>query len=192
GEGIVHGICEAIDGEKDPRCLMHTFQLVETLARLFPDPSGPLASYARELFEVLGCYFPIYFTHVSQVNDGRLGPTQAESGLTQGRDRLGPTQPPDPTLPSLHKRVELYIAGCEKPDHLIGDEKKSDIQDPKYVVWLRDDSVLMSRILNSVSAGIRPTILHKSTAADMWKIFSSLYGRKIRSVYISYIIISMN
>ncbi|MQL77212.1 hypothetical protein Taro_009613 [Colocasia esculenta] len=34
-------------------------------------------------------------------DSGRLDPTQAGSGPTQGRDRLGPTQPPDPTLPSL-------------------------------------------------------------------------------------------
>ncbi|MQM02419.1 hypothetical protein Taro_035194 [Colocasia esculenta] len=38
---------------------------------------------------------------VYQADSGRLRPTQAESGPTQGRDRLGPTQPPDPTLPSL-------------------------------------------------------------------------------------------
>uniref|UniRef100_A0A1D1Z4H7 MMS19 nucleotide excision repair protein n=1 Tax=Anthurium amnicola TaxID=1678845 RepID=A0A1D1Z4H7_9ARAE len=63
GENLVHGICEAIDEEKDPRCLVHSFQLVETLARLFPDPSGPVASYARELFDVLSCYFPVYFIH---------------------------------------------------------------------------------------------------------------------------------
>ncbi|MQM06124.1 hypothetical protein Taro_038939 [Colocasia esculenta] len=31
----------------------------------------------------------------------RLGATQPDSDPTQGRDRLGPTQPPDPTLPSL-------------------------------------------------------------------------------------------
>ncbi|MQL92555.1 hypothetical protein Taro_025188, partial [Colocasia esculenta] len=34
-------------------------------------------------------------------DSGRLGPTQADYGPTQGRDRLGPTQPPDPTLPSM-------------------------------------------------------------------------------------------
>ncbi|XP_058180836.1 MMS19 nucleotide excision repair protein homolog [Rhododendron vialii] len=62
-DNIVHGICEAIDGEKDPQCLMITFRIVELLARIFPDPSGPLASFAEELFEILGSYFPIHFTH---------------------------------------------------------------------------------------------------------------------------------
>jgi len=45
---------------------MLTFHIVEILVRLFPDPSGPLASFAGDLFEILGCYFPIHFTHVSQ------------------------------------------------------------------------------------------------------------------------------
>ncbi|XP_052182426.1 MMS19 nucleotide excision repair protein homolog isoform X2 [Diospyros lotus] len=63
GDDLVYGICEAIDGEKDPQCLMITFHIVEVLVRLFPDPSGPLASFAGDLFEILGCYFPIHFTH---------------------------------------------------------------------------------------------------------------------------------
>ncbi|KAK9281071.1 hypothetical protein L1049_003964 [Liquidambar formosana] len=63
GDDLVYGICEAIDGEKDPQCLMLTFHIVEVLAQLFPDPLGPLASFAGDLFDILGCYFPIHFTH---------------------------------------------------------------------------------------------------------------------------------
>lgn len=60
----MYGICEAIDGEKDPQCLLPVFRIVECLAQLYPDPSGPLANYAEDLFEILGSYFPIRFTHV--------------------------------------------------------------------------------------------------------------------------------
>ncbi|KAJ4951961.1 hypothetical protein NE237_028793 [Protea cynaroides] len=63
GDVLVYGICEAIDGEKDPRCLMVTFHLVEILAQVFPDPSGPLAHYAADSFEILSSYFPVHFTH---------------------------------------------------------------------------------------------------------------------------------
>ncbi|XP_057978065.1 MMS19 nucleotide excision repair protein homolog [Malania oleifera] len=63
GDDLVYGICEAIDGEKDPQCLLLTFHIVELLARLFPDPAGPLASFSGDLFDILGCYFPIHFTH---------------------------------------------------------------------------------------------------------------------------------
>ncbi|OVA08536.1 RNAPII transcription regulator C-terminal [Macleaya cordata] len=63
GDDLIYGICEAIDGEKDPECLMVMFHLVEVLAQLFPDPSGPLAGFAEEVFDVLGRYFPIHFTH---------------------------------------------------------------------------------------------------------------------------------
>ncbi|KAI3854753.1 hypothetical protein MKW92_051478 [Papaver armeniacum] len=63
GDDLLYSICEAIDEEMDPYCLMVTFHLVEILPQLFPDPSGPLAGYAEELFEILGRYFPIHFTH---------------------------------------------------------------------------------------------------------------------------------
>ncbi|CAH9063551.1 unnamed protein product [Cuscuta epithymum] len=63
GDVLVYGICESIDGEKDPQCLMLIFRIVEALARVFPHSCGSLASYAEDLFEILGCYFPIHYTH---------------------------------------------------------------------------------------------------------------------------------
>ncbi|XWS18947.1 hypothetical protein CRYUN_Cryun32bG0088600 [Craigia yunnanensis] len=63
GDNLIYGICEAVDGEKDPHCLMLTFHIIAVLSRLFPDPCGPLASFAHDLFEILGSYFPIHFTH---------------------------------------------------------------------------------------------------------------------------------
>ncbi|CAL9166042.1 unnamed protein product [Musa hybrid cultivar] len=63
GDDLVYGICEAIDEEKDPRCLMLTFSLVGTLGRLFPDPSGPMGNFSSDVFDILSRYFPIYFTH---------------------------------------------------------------------------------------------------------------------------------
>lgn len=47
---------------------MLTFHIVEVLSRLFPDPCGPLASFAHDIFEILECYFPIHFTHVSYMH----------------------------------------------------------------------------------------------------------------------------
>lgn len=44
---------------------MLTFCIVEVVVRVFPDDL--LASFASDLFEILGCYFPIHFTHVSLV-----------------------------------------------------------------------------------------------------------------------------
>ncbi|CAA7410084.1 unnamed protein product [Spirodela intermedia] len=72
GEDLVHGICAAIDQEKDPRCLMDAFHIVRNLARLYPEPSGPVGGYASELFEVLSCYFPVHFTHLKVDDTGIL------------------------------------------------------------------------------------------------------------------------
>ncbi|XP_051147931.1 MMS19 nucleotide excision repair protein homolog isoform X2 [Andrographis paniculata] len=70
-DNLVHGICEAIDGERDPRCLLLVFRIVETVARVYPGDSGPLADYAEELFEILGQYFPIHFTHPKGEDSGK-------------------------------------------------------------------------------------------------------------------------
>ncbi|KAL6559928.1 hypothetical protein OROGR_005045 [Orobanche gracilis] len=69
GDDLVYGICADIDGEKDPQCLRSAFCIVESLARLYPGPSGPLANFAEELFVLLGSYFPIHFTHPKGEDD---------------------------------------------------------------------------------------------------------------------------
>ncbi|KAH9605118.1 hypothetical protein KSS87_005742 [Heliosperma pusillum] len=63
GDHLVYGVCEAIEGEKDPQCLVHVFHIVEGVSRIYPDPAGPVASIAEELFDNIGCYFPIHYTH---------------------------------------------------------------------------------------------------------------------------------
>ncbi|CAI0423440.1 unnamed protein product [Linum tenue] len=60
---FVYGILAAIDGEKDPQCLMLTFHIVELLVKAYPHSSGPVSSYISDIFSILGCYFPIHFTH---------------------------------------------------------------------------------------------------------------------------------
>lgn len=47
---------------------MLIFRVVEVLAQLFPESSGPLANFAGDLFDILGFYFPIHFTHVRSLN----------------------------------------------------------------------------------------------------------------------------
>lgn len=63
GDELPYMICTTIDEEKDPQCLMHAFHIVELAAQIFAGPSSPLANYAEELFDILGSYFPIHFTH---------------------------------------------------------------------------------------------------------------------------------
>ncbi|KAL9323079.1 hypothetical protein ACSQ67_011132 [Phaseolus vulgaris] len=63
GDGLIYGICEAIDAEKDPECLMLAFRIVQSWAQLYPESSGLLATYAKDVFDILEPYFPIHFTH---------------------------------------------------------------------------------------------------------------------------------
>ncbi|XP_024531999.1 MMS19 nucleotide excision repair protein homolog [Selaginella moellendorffii] len=61
GTDLVTGAAQLIEGEKDPRCLLLAFRLIERLGSLFPDPKGPLAQAAPDLFDIIACYFPISF-----------------------------------------------------------------------------------------------------------------------------------
>ncbi|KAI0496487.1 hypothetical protein KFK09_022804 [Dendrobium nobile] len=62
GDDFVYGLIQAVDQEKDPRCLVLTFHLVQSLVKLFLSQLGS-EHVAQDLFEVLSCYFPVYFTH---------------------------------------------------------------------------------------------------------------------------------
>jgi hypothetical protein len=57
------GLVSAVDGEKDPRCLLLCLHAMEQA--LLPRPQGlgdTIASLTEELFNVTSCYFPITFT----------------------------------------------------------------------------------------------------------------------------------
>ena len=62
---LVFGVVAAVEEEKDPRCLLLAFRIIQFLARLYPDPDGPVASCGDELFDVVSRYFPISFNPVS-------------------------------------------------------------------------------------------------------------------------------
>ncbi len=51
---------DAMDGEKDPRCLLSCFRVAEFLGRAL-SPSAMDAKVAEDLFDVTTCYFPITF-----------------------------------------------------------------------------------------------------------------------------------
>ena len=59
-EAVLAGFIAAVDGEKDPRCLIVAFSLAAFLLHQAPESAVTAASEA--LFDVLGCYFPITFT----------------------------------------------------------------------------------------------------------------------------------
>eukprot|EP00501_MAST-03F_sp_TOSAG23-6_P002422 GSMAST32.ASY1.ANO1.2531.1 assembled CDS len=57
GDTLAFGICRAIEGEKDPRCLVVCLRLI------FSTTNCKLTSGAvEELFDIAACYFPITFT----------------------------------------------------------------------------------------------------------------------------------
>ncbi|EGG16695.1 putative DNA repair and transcription protein [Cavenderia fasciculata] len=57
GNDFMVGYLQFIDGEKDPRNLMFSFNLLPTVVRCIPQ----YASFADSLFEILSCYYPISF-----------------------------------------------------------------------------------------------------------------------------------
>lgn len=61
GSSFVDGFIQAMDGEKDPRCLVLCFNLARFVLDNFSAKDFTPASL-QELFEVTSCYFPVTFT----------------------------------------------------------------------------------------------------------------------------------
>ncbi|KAL3521072.1 hypothetical protein ACH5RR_019221 [Cinchona calisaya] len=60
---LFYTICESMEEEVYPPCLVFSFHTVQDAAQLFPSSSSPCAKYACDLFEILSRYFPIHNTH---------------------------------------------------------------------------------------------------------------------------------
>ncbi|XP_075533418.1 MMS19 nucleotide excision repair protein [Dermacentor variabilis] len=56
GSKFVHGCIQAIEGERDPRCLLQVFAIIPMICNNFI-----LGELEESLFEVCACYFPIDF-----------------------------------------------------------------------------------------------------------------------------------
>lgn len=60
-EDLANGVVNAMEGEKDPRCLLTCLGLAECILREFGD-SGEIGEVVEEIFDVTACYYPITFT----------------------------------------------------------------------------------------------------------------------------------
>ena len=76
-ERLLDGFVAAVDGEKDPRCLVVAFSLATFLLQSVS--ADAVRAHCEALFDVVGCYFPITFTppahdphHITQ-EELRLG-----------------------------------------------------------------------------------------------------------------------
>ena len=68
GSALVSEVVAAVDGERDPRCLLLSFRIVRQLVVVLrgggPGGQAVLSDSAEELFDVIACYFPISFVPV--------------------------------------------------------------------------------------------------------------------------------
>eukprot|EP00854_Cymbomonas_tetramitiformis_P025617 gene25617-31321_t len=84
-------LISAVDGEKDPRCLLLAFQLWQALPLVFQPAARSggggdlrhLEEHAEELCDVMACYFPIVFT----------APPGDKRGVTREMLQQGDTPP---------------------------------------------------------------------------------------------------
>lgn len=70
GVDVLEGTIAAVDGEKDPRCLLLAFKAVATVAQLHCQPgmdAAALQQAAPELVDILACYFPVQYTEPAGV-----------------------------------------------------------------------------------------------------------------------------
>ncbi|KAK9916671.1 hypothetical protein WJX75_005534 [Coccomyxa subellipsoidea] len=83
---LLEGAAAALDGERDPRCLLAGFSAIQSLATLYAQsgdaPAKELQEHAEEVVDVLGCYFPIVYTPPAQAK-GKVTREELVSGVEQ-------------------------------------------------------------------------------------------------------------
>ncbi|XP_028651482.1 MMS19 nucleotide excision repair protein homolog isoform X1 [Erpetoichthys calabaricus] len=106
GANFVFGFIQAMDGEKDPRNLLLSFQIAQNII----NRKYELGTFTEELFEVTSCYFPIDFN--PPPNDPH-GITQKDLVLSLRAVLSGTPQFAEFLLPLLIEKLDSDIQSAK-------------------------------------------------------------------------------
>ncbi|KAG2462018.1 MMS19 protein, partial [Polypterus senegalus] len=106
GANFVFGFIQAVDGEKDPRNLLLSFQIAQNII----NRKYELGTFTEELFEVTSCYFPIDFN--PPPNDPH-GITQKDLVLSLRAVLSGTPQFAEFLLPLLIEKLDSDIQSAK-------------------------------------------------------------------------------
>ena len=109
-------------------------------------------------------------TEIIQVN----APTHFPTKLTQSNFPVWKTQVYS-TLTGLG--LLSYIDG----NIIIPDQLKDSKPNPAFVIWNRQDKIILSAMLGSCHENIQPLISTATSATDMWNRLVTLYANRSRS-----------
>ncbi|KAJ8640502.1 hypothetical protein MRB53_017196 [Persea americana] len=68
----------------------------------------------------------------------------------------------------LSQSVQMYIRGWGKIGYLTGDKKAPTLEDPTYVTWDAENSMVMTWLVNSMDEDINSKYMCYSTAKELW------------------------
>ncbi|KAJ9546285.1 hypothetical protein OSB04_018828 [Centaurea solstitialis] len=78
-----------------------------------------------------------------------------------------------------------YLDGTLKPPSKVTTDKEKTSPNPDYLLWFRQDQILISALLGSCSDSIQPIISSADTAQEAWERLNSSYASASRSRIIS-------
>ncbi|KAJ9558499.1 hypothetical protein OSB04_013113 [Centaurea solstitialis] len=78
-----------------------------------------------------------------------------------------------------------YLDGTLKPPSKVTTDKEKTSPNPDYLLWFRQDQIIISALLGSCSDSIQPIISSADTAQEAWERLNSSYASASRSRIIS-------
>ena len=81
--------------------------------------------------------------------------------------------------------VEMYIARRGKVQYLIGKKPKPVETDAAYPIWVEENAMVKSWLLNSMTSNVRTVFLRLPTTHDVWDAVSQTYfvGKDASQMY---------
>ena len=74
--------------------------------------------------------------------------------------------------------VMLFISGKDKEEYLTGDAIQPEEKDLKFKTWKKENSMVMSWLINSMNNEMGENFMYYKTAKEMWDAVKRSYSNK--------------
>ena len=165
---LLSGFIAAVDGEKDPRCLVVVFALTAFLLRQCS--ASAVQRLSASLFDVVGCYFPITFTPPLH-DPHHISPDELRLGLRRALTSHPALLPH--FLPVLLDKAEDDAAAAVQVDSLITLQTLLD-QAQGGAGWKEAWSSALQPFLSDVQAALKRLWLQTADAAERAEVRAAL------------------
>lgn len=122
------------------------------------------------------------------MGDGKFVATPSLAIVTVQQDmslKITPDKLDGSNYSTWSQSVEMYITGRGKVQYLTGKKPIPDETNAACSIWLEDNAMVKSWLLNSMTSNVRAVFLYLPTAHDVWDAVSQTYfvGKDASQMY---------